>query len=448
MTSAETAREYNFDGLVGPTHNYAGLSPGNEASTHNAGQVSNPRSAALQGLLKMRTLHELGVGQGVLPPHERPHLPTLRAMGFGGTDADVLKNAWDFSPYVLARATSASSMWVANAATVTPSADSTDARVHFTPANLAAHFHRWIETPQTSRALRAIFRDPDHFVHHPALPGHDFLGDEGAANHMRLSSSAGAPGLELFVWGREALQNDTPTTYPARQTLEASRAVARSHRTRDALFLRQSSEAIDQGVFHNDVIAVSNENVLFTHASAFEDQDTALEEIRVNLDRLGATLIPIVAKSDDFEVKDAVTSYVFNSQLVTTGDGMTLVAPLESKENTRVARFLDRILEDDTPIASVNYMNLKESMKNGGGPACLRLRVVLTSAEREAVNPACLVDAEKLDLLESWVHDHYRDRLELNDLRDPKLLEESRTALDNLTQLLNLGSLYPFQRPG
>jgi len=79
---APTYREYNFDGLVGPTHNYGGLSVGNMASMAHEGAESNPRLAALEGLAKMRFVHELGVGQGILPPHERPSLVTLRSLGF------------------------------------------------------------------------------------------------------------------------------------------------------------------------------------------------------------------------------------------------------------------------------------------------------------------------------------------------------------------------------
>ena len=33
-----------------------------------------------------------------------------------------------------------------------------------------------------------------------------------------------------------------------------------------------------------------------------------------------------------------------------------------------------------------------------------------------------------------------------DDLADPKLLEESRAALDELTKLLQIGSVYEFQR--
>ncbi len=40
----------------------------------------------------------------------------------------------------------------------------------------------------------------------------------------------------------------------------------------------------------------------------------------------------------------------------------------------------------------------------------------------------------------------YRDRLAESDLADPKLIGESRTALDELTRILQLGNVYPFQR--
>ena len=58
--------EANFDGLVGPTHNYAGLSVGNVASLNNAKNTSNPKQAAKQGLAKMKALADLGMVQGVL----------------------------------------------------------------------------------------------------------------------------------------------------------------------------------------------------------------------------------------------------------------------------------------------------------------------------------------------------------------------------------------------
>src|SRR5260370_7858888 len=126
------AREYNFDGVVGPTHNYGGLSPGNLASSKHAAQVSIPREAALQGLAKMAYVHGLGAGQAVLPPHVRPSLRILRRLGFAGTDERVLANA---SEHLLRLCSSAAAMWAANAATCPPSADPPDARMPLTPPN-------------------------------------------------------------------------------------------------------------------------------------------------------------------------------------------------------------------------------------------------------------------------------------------------------------------------
>ncbi len=90
--------------------------------------------------------------------------------------------------------------------------------------------------------------------------------------------------------------------------------------------------------------------------------------------------------------------------------------------------------------------DLKQSMKNGGGPACLRLRVALTDAERAAVRANVFLDDSLAASLEQWIREHYRDRLAPSDLADPLLLDESRRALDRLSQLLQLGSVYPFQR--
>ncbi|MGL5358123.1 MAG: N-succinylarginine dihydrolase, partial [Shewanella sp.] len=85
--------EANFDGLVGPTHNYAGLSFGNVASVTHAAQIANPKAAAKQGLQKAKALADMGLIQGMLAPQERPDLNTLRRIGFSGSDANVLQQA-------------------------------------------------------------------------------------------------------------------------------------------------------------------------------------------------------------------------------------------------------------------------------------------------------------------------------------------------------------------
>jgi succinylarginine dihydrolase len=441
------AVEANFDGLVGPTHNYAGLSWGNVASKSNVNSVANPREAALQGLAKMKQLADRGYVQGVLPPHERPHLPTLRALGFTGNDRQVLEQAASTDPSILAAVSSASAMWTANAATVSPSADTKDHRVHFTPANLSAKFHRSIEHRVTGRALKSIFTDESYFAHHPALPSVSHFGDEGAANHTRLCSRYGEPGVELFVYGQIAFneQAPAPVKYPARQTLEASRAIARLHGLSDrhAVFAQQNPAAIDAGVFHNDVIAVGNGNCLFYHELAFLEEDRVLRELS---DRLtGAALEAVRVSAAEVPIEDAVASYLFNSQLLNTPDGMLLAVPGECREVPSVSRYLDQLVKGDGPITSVEVFDVKQSMRNGGGPACLRLRVVLNDEELHAINRGVILTDALYDRLVAWVNAHYRTELDQQDLADPMLLEEVRKALDELTGILGLGSIYDFQ---
>jgi succinylarginine dihydrolase len=440
--------EANFDGLVGPTHNYAGLAYGNVASARNADKPSNPREAALQGLRKMKALRDLGLAQGVLPPHERPHLPTLRALGFAGTDAQVLARARREAPGLLAAASSASAMWAANAATVSPSADTADGRVHFTPANLCTHLHRALEPAVTSRILQAAFPDPRHFTHHAPLPSTPYFGDEGAANHTRLCWGYGAPGLEIFTYGRGADADPAPRRYPARQARAASEAIARRHGLNPArtCFVQQNPEVVDNGVFHNDVIAVGNREVLLFHQQAFVETQALREWVAARLEGVDPVFIEIPAAT--VPVEDAVRSYLFNSQLVCPPDGsMHLVAAQECRDDAGVWECLEEIVADrDNPIAQVHVFDLRQSMQNGGGPACLRLRVVLTEAERAAVHAGCwLTEARDAELC-AWVERHYRDRLLLDDLADPALLDESRRALDELSRRLGLGAVYDFQR--
>ncbi|WP_077334682.1 N-succinylarginine dihydrolase [Vibrio ruber] len=445
-----SAAEVNFDGLVGLTHNYAGLSFGNVASTSNKSQAANPKLAALQGLKKMKALADSGFKQGILPPQERPCIRTLRQLGFSGTDAQVLAQAAQQAPEILTAVSSASSMWVANAATVSPSADTQDRRVHFTVANLNNKLHRAIEAETTGNALRSIFPDPDHFAHHAALPQQAVMGDEGAANHNRLCQHYGAAGVEVFVYGRQVYGGRAePKRYPARQTREASQAIARLHQLDPArtVFVQQNPGVIDQGVFHNDVIAVSNGPVLFHHQEAFLNSSAVFAEIHAKLAAVGGAFIPIEVPGSQVSVADAVNTYLFNSQLLTKPDGkMLIVVPQEAREHEGVWRYLSELIQHGGPIDEVQVFNLRESMRNGGGPACLRLRVVLNDAEIQATNPHVMMNDDVYRTLTNWVETHYRDRLSESDLADPQLLLENQTALDELTRILHLGSIYPFQR--
>lgn len=446
-----TAQEVNFDGLVGPTHNYAGLSDGNLAATRNKGEVSRPRQAALEGIAKMRALMALGLPQGVLPPQERPNIPWLRRLGFHGSDAAVWEAAYRQEPVIARNAMSASSMWAANAATVSPSADCADGRVHFTPANLLTMLHRAQEWPTTQAALRAIFADEKRFAVHDALPLHAAFADEGAANHMRLCASPGAPGVEVFVYGRTAEQQGA-TAFPGRQTLEACRAIARAHdlKPERTSFLRQAPKAIDAGAFHNDVVAVAHETTLFFHECAFADRDAALQDITHRAEGLFSPHF-VEVKEADLSLSEAVSSYLFNSQIVHAPGRarLTLIAPAESRESNRAAAAIQQAIESGGPIGEAIFVNVRESMRNGGGPACLRLRVVLTPEERAAAAQGFFLDDDLAARLEAWVTAHYREELAPADLGDPALMEEARTALDALTRILPLGPrFYEFQRAG
>jgi succinylarginine dihydrolase len=447
------AFEANFDGLVGPTHNYAGLSYGNIASMSHKANVSNPREAALQGLKKAKALADLGFKQGLLAPQERPDIQFLKKVGFAGSTEEILSAAQKKSPELLAAACSASSMWTANAATISPSVDSQDGKVHFTAANLNQKIHRAIEHVTTTRTLQAIFQDPKYFAHHEALPLSDTLGDEGAANHTRFCDEYGDGGLQFFVYGRIALEPDSlqPRRFPARHTREASQSVARLHRLSEdrLVFGQQNPDCIDMGAFHNDVVSVGNRNTLFYHEKSFVKSDQLIAELQERYQSVcKGDFIGVRVPDAAVPIQDAVTSYLFNSQLISMPSGhMALVAPTECEETPTVHAYLKELLASKkTPIQEVMYFDLRQSMNNGGGPACLRLRVVLTEEELRAANQKVMVNDGTYGVLTKWVEKHYRDRLTPKDLADPKLVEETRTALDELTQIMGLGSLYPFQR--
>jgi succinylarginine dihydrolase len=415
--TADALVEINFDGIVGPSHNYAGLSLGNLASARNAGTASNPRAAALEGIAKMRANLALGLVQGVLLPHPRPDGAWLAALGTRIEVAD---------PMLRANAMSASAMWAANAATVSPGPDTADGRCHLSVANLVTMPHRSHEWPETLRQLRIAFADTRYFAIHPPVPAP--FGDEGAANHMRLAPAHGAPGVELFVYGRHG------GPYPVRQHLEASRAVARRHgldpdRT---LFIAQSEEAIAAGAFHNDVVAVADGPVLLVHEQAFADRDAVHAALR----RLCPEIEIIEVAAAEVSLAEAIRSYLFNGQLTTLpGGGHALIVPREAQESSAVSAWLERNVAGNGPIRRVGIVDVRESMANGGGPACLRLRV---AADPSRIDPRFLVDEAKLDTIAGIVSRYWPESIDADDLARPALWADLVTARDALFDALGI----------
>lgn len=412
-------REINFDGIVGPSHNYAGLSPGNLAATRNAGHVAHPRAAALQGIAKMRANLALGLTQGILLPHPRPDHRWLAALATDYAHA---------APHLQARALSASAMWAANAATVSPAADSSDGRCHLTVANLMTMPHRSHEWPATLAQLRLAFADAAFVVHEP-IPAP--FGDEGAANHMRLCAEHGAPGIEVFVYGEPG------GPFPARQHREASEAIARAHRLDPArtLFVEQSPAAIAAGAFHNDVVAVANERTLFAHEEAFADKAGFYTRLRALMPEVEIVEVPASRVSLD----DAIRSYLFNAQLVSPpAGGQTLIVPGEARDNPRVWDWLQSHVAGNGPIRAVEVVDVRESMANGGGPACLRLRVVADSA---TIDPRFLVDDAKLDRIAAVIEAHWPEAIAVESIGDTALIARIEEARRALLEALDLTAL-------
>lgn len=409
--------EINFDGLIGPSHNYAGLSLGNLASTLNAGNVAFPRAAALQGIAKMRANLTLGLHQGLFLPHDRPNIGWLERLGTDTVNAE---------PAIRAAAWSASAMWAANAATVSPSPDTQDGKCHLTVANLMTMAHRSHEWPATLRQLQLAFASPRFALHVPLPPP---FGDEGAANHMRLCLEHDAPGVEVFVYGKSG------GPFPARQHFEASKAIARLHRLHPerTLFVQQSEEAIAAGAFHNDVVAVANEHVLFAHEQAFADKALFHDRLRCLLPQIEIIEVPASAVS----LADAIRSYLFNAQLVSLPEngGMALILPGEARQTAVVWKWLTALVKSNGPIRRLVPVDVRQSMANGGGPACLRLRVV---ADPEDVDPRFLMTEQKLDDIAALVEQHWPEQIVPEDLTNPALIVEVQKARAAVAEYLQL----------
>jgi succinylarginine dihydrolase len=417
--------EVNFDGLVGPTHNYAGLAHGNVHSVNNKSKPSNPRRAALQGLDKMKLMYDLGYKQCIIPPQERPLI----------NDYDDYCN--------MAINASASSMWVANSSTIAPSSDTINNKLNILTANLNFTHHRRIEAPQTHITLNKIFNDTSKFLVHSPLNSDGTLDDEGAANHTRFCNSYEEEGLHFFVYGRSNDSSEIrPIKYPARQTYEASKKVAENMQINNAVFAQQSAESIDAGVFHHDVIGVGNKNLYFYHEKALADEAETIAKLQ---DAFVGKLNFLCVKESEVPMDVAVETYLFNSQLVEYENGHMLIAPIRCRRNALVRKYLHNITGKHKLIKKVRYVNLEQSLWNGGGPACLRLRVVMNKSEFSALHTGIIFDDILYTRLRKWIKKYYVGNLIYDDLFTPSFIQRGRDALSELTNILGLGYIYPFQ---
>jgi succinylarginine dihydrolase len=433
--------EINIDGMIGPTHHFGGLGVGNIASHASQNQFSNPREAALEGLAKMELVAGLGVPQFYLPPPTRPNWRWLEAIGYSGDRHDLLRRCYDESPRLLSAAYSSAFMWTANAATVAPASDTSDGQLHLVPANLCSNLHRGQEAAERRDQLRNMFRDVSNcFVHEP-LPSVWAMRDEGAANHMRLCGPDGRNAIHLFVYGQS--NESKPAKFVARQSEQAARSVARrlGLRDDDCVFVQQTSQAIDAGVFHNDVIAMSNDAVFIYHELAFENSDSTIECIKQKFQRkTGVSLFCRRVSESELTLAEAVQSYLFNSQLLSAGKeggDMELICPSNCRDSKAAGDLIRGWIEEDgCPIRYVRYLPLGQSMKNGGGPACLRLRVMLSPTQQMGIDDQFMITNDKLIKLRREVNKWYPVAIELSDLARLDFAEHVTLATKTITSLV------------
>lgn len=422
-----TSTELNFDGLVGPTHHYAGLAFGNVASEKNKNKPANPKQAALQGLQKIQWMQQQGVLQGMLPPQLRPNFRLLHQLGFQGREQAVLDRVYKQAPQLLSACCSASSMWTANAATVAPSSDTKHHKLCITPANLICNLHRSLESTANYALLSYVFSNKDHFQVNESLPALSTYSDEGAANHMRIAYGKQQKALHIFVYGRDSERKSPTKNFPARQTKQASEAVIRLNQlnNRNALLLQQNPQAIDMGVFHNDVIALSHDGLLLCHELAFMNQKDVMDEIK---ERSEGCIKIIEIQEAELSLSNAISSYLFNSQIVTCSDGvLKMLLPLECREQEKVHSLIENTIKPKANIAETQYMDLRQSMRNGGGPACLRLRINMTLEERENLNGKLIVNEDQMKELRRIIEQYYPEQLTLKQLSS---WQECQTLLD------------------
>ncbi|AMV32107.1 N-succinylarginine dihydrolase [Pirellula sp. SH-Sr6A] len=441
-------REFNIDGLIGPTHHFGGLGVGNVASESNRNKIAHPRSAALEGLSKIRKLYELGVPQFYLPPPGRPNWDWMMALGFQSQDAKDWSRCAKQFPSLFSSSLSSSFMWMANAATCSSRVDTTDGIGRLVIANLAASLHRGQESPERHHQLRHLFQRLDTIEVIEALPSLVPLRDEGAANAMRCWNPSNHQGIYVFVFGetyqgitRSIASGETRVqrgVYPSRQTSLASQLIARSLRIPDSrsVFVQQHPQAIDAGVFHNDVIATSHEDFLLLHERAYLDQSTELDRISETFRKeCGGELSIFVITEDELPLSEAVATYLFNSQIVTRSDGSwCMFCPIECMTSPAVTQVLQRIQSQEPRLGEIEFVSLRESMANGGGPACLRLRVYASDEEIEQIPLGARIQDESLFYLERLIASEYPDSVQLDDFLDLQLVNHCRRVSEAISQ--------------
>lgn len=440
----ETLVEVNLDSLIGLGHHFGGLSPGNLASTTHKNELSNPQAAALQGLEKAWLLQTITSRQLLLPPLLRPHESLLQTAGFIGSYESAMARALEVEPDLVSAIWSSSFVWTANLGIFTPSCDSASGKSHLTLANLCTNLHRSLESGERFESLQKWLSGAIN-VHAP-LPSSLSLADEGAANHTRFFSLTNPEcGLHHFVYGLspEGTPHSQKTSiYPARQSLRAAQWIARRHELIEnhVMYTQQNPNVIDQGVFHNDVICTGHGSFLLCHEQAFVHGMNEVDLLRRRFQELtGDALCVELVSSQQLSVELAVKTYLFNSQLVLTPQGPVIIAALECERHPQTYTLLQD-LKQRWSLAGLYFVDLTQSMHNGGGPACLRLRLPMKPSQYQKLS-AFHLTPKRYQQLKTLIEKDYPTQLTKSMLIDKSYRDHAVAVQEKILQIFGLWKL-------
>ena len=365
-----------IDTIPGPTNHFGGHAVGNIASMNSKNNILNPQKAALEWLEKVKKVAMIGGNQFVLPPQRRPLTHKKKTL----TQSDI----------------SSSFIWMANAGLFIPRIDTQLENNQFIPANMKQSEHRNIEHPFHQYWLKKILKySKCNF--HKILD----INDEGSANSIRLWHKKNQCGVNIFVYGKPNAR------YPIRQSKSSCEKIINITKPRHYILLEQTKEAIDAGVFHNDVIAFGFKNTIICHEKAFSNQKQELKKLKkIFTNSLNAPLNIVEIANNSLSLNAAVKTYLFNSQVIEINNKFELICPIEVKENPNSYKITEKWVTNGL-FNKVHFVNIKSSLKNGGGPACLRLCLYLNDNEVKKIPTKFKLDKTKYKKISKIILEHY-----------------------------------------
>ena len=363
-----------IDCMPGPTNHFGGHAFGNMASMTAKGQHSNPKKAALEWIEKINKLKKIGAYQLILPPHRRPLAHYLKHPQLNELSSGFI--------------------WMANAGHFIPNSDTSKRYHQFIPANMNATYHRKYEHMFNTYWIKQILKNIPHQLHGPLSSD-----DEGAANTVRLWNKD--IGIHVAVYGHKN------THFPSRQNEDSIKELQEKTNILTLFKLQQKSIAIDHGVFHNDVICFGFKNTLFCHEHAFENQNEKLNNLKkIFHQKTNENLTIIEIKESELTLDECISTYLFNSQVIIQKNNIILLCPSTVKRNNKSLSITNQ-WQQKGYFSDVQYIDIKSSLMNGGGPACLRLCMYLNGNEIKKIPKQFWASENKIKELTKFINTEY-----------------------------------------